>query len=197
MPPSPTTVLVIITVIIVTLTVIYWKLPPSLDPRFASYIQMLGVLGIVLAVITFLYTSNFQASQTQHFDLIDEQNINGNSWVDIEKQFMQTPELLRLYKQMYPENKSLQSIPNPPLTDVVRNQEIHMAQILFQTMDSINSYVLIQGSSWNDPIHSGWLNAFRSWFKSDILREQWQYDMQFYDIELSQFVNTYLIPPVA
>ena len=195
MPPSPTVVLIIIVVIIIALTVIYWKLPASFDPRFASYVQMLSVIGIVLAVITFLYTSSFQASQIQHFNLFDEQSITGSGWIDLEKQFMANPNLLRLYKQMYRENIPLQSIPDPPVTDAVRNAEIHMSQIIFQNIDNINSYVTIPGGSWKDPTHYGWLRSFRSWFQSDILREQWQYNKQFYDVQLNDFVNNYLLPP--
>ena len=188
MPPSPKIVLIVIVVLFIIITVIYWKLTATTDPRFASYIQMLGVIGVVLAIVTFLYTSSFQTAQNNHLQHLDAQEIDTRTWINMETQFMNNPNLLRLYKQLYIGNPVLQALPDPSITSQVISQEINMCQILFEIMDSTNEYVTDNGT-WADPENRGWLQTFRSWVQSPLLMEQWQYNKQFYDQGLQAFIN--------
>lgn len=116
-------------------------------------------------------------------------------WVGIENYFLTNPNLGRLYKQMYPDNTTIQALSDPVITPEVEAQEVHMCQILFETMDLVDTFAQIRGLTWKTPELEGWLAAFRSWFTSDIVQQQWVLSRQYYGTNAQQFVNRYLLQP--
>src|SRR5207248_2483226 len=117
-------------------------------------------------------------------------NLSHENWLKLERFFLSRPLLARLYKQMYQDNKHLQSIPHAAVTPAMEHEEIHAANMLFQLIENINSIVVLDPLGWMNPQHDGWLEAFQSWFRSPIMRREWCNSRKFFGQDTNAFIDS-------
>lgn len=189
--------LVVVAVIFVVITVVYWTVPATKDQRINGYLSALVAVSLFLGVLSFVISSNNQVVQAANIAVSQDLSLDYGAWLSLEQRFASDPNLLRLYQQIYPNNIVAQYLPTPPVTPDMVNAEIHMTSIMFQTMASINESVILSGGTWANMPDSGWLAVFRSWFLSPIVREQWELNKQFFGTEAIDFVNTYVYPYIG
>lgn len=164
--------------------------------HYANYISTLTLIGTAIAAIIFIYQYE-QAKKQERTDKKREvaQELQ-NYWVELEKMFMDHyPYLTRLYQQIYPSDTPLQGTSIMLSEEQMKTRkffEIHMCTILFQTIENI--YLLdFKGGDFTDSHNIAWINKWRSWFKSPIVREQWSYRKQYIGQDTQNFIENYLL----
>ncbi|CAH6418547.1 Hypothetical protein POVN_LOCUS264 [uncultured virus] len=205
MAVNATTFLVIVAIVIVILllfvTYIYWGTKYGNDPRVSAYISAIGIVAIVVTVAAFFITSYMTQVEELERSVTTQTTLAQTYWTATEDTFARTPELRRLYKQMYASNAILQLIPDPETTPEVIEQETHMSMKLFQIVEDMDLEVSEFPGGWDDPEFNGWDNAFRSWFQSPLLQAYWEQSKQYFSPRAQAKVAEYIAspqpPPVA
>lgn len=181
----------IIFTILIIVTIIYWKTPLGQNPKFLEYLGVISLLGGVLAIASFIQ-QEARAEELQARAMID--NIikqNQDTMIQLENMLINEPLLLRIYKQMYPENVPLQEISTEdgPITA----KEIHFTSVLFRLIENIISPIAFEISDANTEYNRAWIRLFKSWFQSEIVRNQWRYTKQFYSVPTQQLVDAIIL----
>ncbi|AYV84518.1 MAG: hypothetical protein Hyperionvirus28_6 [Hyperionvirus sp.] len=161
---------------------------------YSNYLKTLTVIIIALAAL--VAVSQYKINSTkEEFDqtqtLLNEAQVN---WIEMEKIFINNyPYGERLYQQIYKTNKILQNnkISVKDMERVIAF-EIHMCSILFQSIENVSWAIKKITGDWSN-IQYGWINAWRSWFKSPIIREQWELTKVFYGRITEEFVDKLII----
>jgi len=106
------------------------------------------------------------------------------------------PYLSRLYHQMFPNPLNA---PIPTVTDEQQeqNRTIHAIQIILQIMENVVTSKGGSTADWNDDSHKDWLNIFRQWFSSPILRNGWNISQRLYGRDTIAFLNRWILPHVS
>lgn len=169
--------LIIIGIIIFgIMTLIYWGTPIEITPKMSTYIQMLTVLIFVINGIVTVKTFRNQNEDRVRNLGIQYANLKQNKSSEIEKLFLSNPNLDRLYFQMYSHDPHIQKIQKMrgqiKETIEILKAEHHAAGLIFQKMADI--YACEKLDEFNDDTIE-WINTFRSWMKSSILRSHWRY----------------------
>ena len=113
---------------------------------------------------------------------------------EMEKIFIDySPQLLRLYKQIYPHNLTIQQLEEPTLTPQIIEKEQHVISIMMQNIESI-LYPLTQKLMPIEPSkYQSWVKTFKLWFTSSLVREFWHNNKQLYNQETQNFVKNYIL----
>lgn len=142
-----------------------------------------------------LVIADVRANQAaQRGEILEIVNSVHSNWLAWERQFMSDRDLLRLYKQMYPELQTLQKLHNPPITDDVQRKEVSMVQQLLGIIQNVHAAVSQQAKGWQGPYVQSWLAI---WFQSPLVREQWRQTQRLWTPLTNQFIQHYLLdhPP--
>lgn len=172
----------------------FWKNSDIVNSmKFMNYWEMLSAIGVIAGFFAIYveYTKSLEQTALEQQQLFTQQ-MQAN-WIDLEKYFVTSyPYLTRLYQQIYDKNPTIM---NPPLKwtpkeyHKMRMYEIHTCSILFQIIENIvaSSSHLLQYEI------DEWIVAWRSWFKSPIVREQWKYMRSYYNIKTQGFIDSCLL----
>jgi hypothetical protein len=192
-------ILSILVVVFVAFTLVYWKTPIGSNERFTGYINSLGVIGALMAIIF----GALQIRDALRSNIISEGQLTvfqtDYNWSQIERIFIDNaPNLNRLYKQIYSNDLTIKDVSEPPITSDIILKEAAMSSIIIQAVDNIVTY-LIKELRTDDVVelasrdNTGWTKSFISWFKSPIIREVWKYRKNFYDVKTIEYVEKVLM----
>lgn len=162
--------------------------------QMGNYWVMLEAWGVLMAagaIAIESMDSNNQKELERQRAFIEQTE---NNWIELEKYFaLNYPFLARLYQQIYSDNKTLKGLP-PNLTKddmfKVVALEQHTCSILFQIIENV--YIFLS-SQLGTTEYCGWLNVWKSWFKSPIVREQWNLTKEYYNKQTQHFVDDCII----
>jgi hypothetical protein len=183
----------------VVFTLVYWKTPIGSDERFTTYINSIGVIGALVAIVF----GALQIKDALRSNIISEGQLivfqTDYNWSQIERIFIDnTPDLNRLYKQIYSGDSTIKDVVEPNITSDIIIKEVATCSIIIQAVDNIITY-LIKEFHTDDVVElaqrdtTGWTQSFMSWFKSPILREVWKYRKTFYDVKTIEYVDKVLL----
>lgn len=187
-------------VIIISFTWLYWTLPDIMLMKLSGYIQILTLSIFSITCIIGINTyknqlqDRFKAKQFQYYQ------ISQGKVADIDRMFMSNPNLDRLYIDMYKIHKPMAHVSlakskqfhqvkdNPDLIKL----EYQASNIIFHKICDI--YVVEQLKYKPISKHNiEWINTFRGWFQSSILRRNWKYLKYEYNPQFRDFVDKVLI----
>lgn len=193
------TIWVIIILFILMLSISYFYFFGDLSgSHYANYISTLALIGTLVVAISFIYQYK-QANDTARSDKIREYTRELQAyWIDLEKIFMDKyPYLSRLYQQINQNNLPLQTLTSDTFAENQINKikffEIHMCSIMFQIIENVYLENFQEPNDFNDPINIAWINKWKSWFKSNIVREQWSQKKNFFSVNTQKFIDGYIL----
>lgn len=179
--------LVLATGVLVVFTLIgswlYWKLWcfPPLGNMVDLYIKALEALYIsaLVLILVFDVITNTSAAQVES----DRDNVQL-----VEILFLQNyPSTVRFYKQLYQNDCRLQTVKVPKNVD--KNEEI-MANSVFS---GILVQTISRSLSLATPPAEAFVRTWRSWFRSPIMREEWELiNKCLVDEEVKRFISSQL-----
>ena len=184
--------LLVLILLLIWLSYTYWTSTPEITLKIGSYVQLLTVFIMSITVIIALLSFKNQTDDRNRSLSIQYTNLTRDEINDIEKQFMNNPHLDRLYFEMYSHSPNVKKIKNLSgdiqETKEMLKQEQHMASIIFQKIADI--YFCEQLSQGQTPNTVEWINTFRIWLKSHILRSHWTYMKYEHHPEVRNFIET-------
>lgn len=191
-------ILMLISILIASYFFVFYDLSSS---HYANYISTLTLVGTIIAAIIFIY----------QYKQVNEQSSNDKTkkmtrqlqtdMIDFENTFMQHYLYLsRLYQQMYQDNDALRKSSHINLSkDQMLERdyyEVHMCTIMFQIIENIYLSNLKDQDDLNNPQNIAWINKWKSWFKSQIVREQWNYRKKFFGSDTQKFIDNIINYPM-
>lgn len=184
-----------VAILLVLITTMFWcNFDLAGTTQMGNYWQMLSAMAVIMgvgAIIMQYIDSNHQREYEQQQTFISQTE---SHWIELEKYFAQNyPYLARLYQQIYSGNKTLRGLPkglNKDEMEKVVAFEQHTASILFQIIENI--YVFLS-SPLGSSEYCGWLNVWKSWFKSPIVLQQWHQTRSFYNQQTQNFIDYCII----
>ena len=176
-------------------TYLYWSGSPEFTSKIGSYIQVLTLIIFTITGIVTVVTFKHQNDDRARMMGIQYANMTQSKVADIDKMFINNPGLDRLYYQMYSHDPHIQQIskmkgPMKINPDILK-LEHQASNLIFQKMADIYACEKLDDHFGYDCIE--WINTFRSWMKSPILRSHWQYLKYEQHPEVRNFVEKYLI----
>lgn len=190
--PTVTTLIVVLVILVIVITAIYWGSPVKDHPKLSGYISILGIVSLLVLALGLLISVHNHHRNERNNVIGVQTRLSEKYWHPLEDKFAATPELRRLYKQIYSDNAAVQTLPDLELTPEVEEQEIHMAMKLFQMVEDIITQVAPFPKGLHSPEFEGWDNTFRSWFKSSILQDQWLYNKMYFDTATQRVIEQYI-----
>ena len=187
-------IIILALVIFSLLTIIYWALPFEITPKMSTYMQMFSLL--IFLINCFVTVKSFKNQNEDRAKNLGIQyaNLTQNKISDIDKLFMSSPLLDRLYYQMYQDNPHIVNIMqlNGPINETpeILKAEHHAASLIIQRMADIYACEKLDDLN-NDTIE--WINTFKGWLKSPILRSHWKYLKHEQHPNFIHFVDNILI----
>jgi uncharacterized membrane protein YiaA len=183
----------------------YWTGSPELTSKLGAYIQVITL--VIFSVTSMITMISFKHQMEDRSRMIGIQyaNMNQSNMADIDKMFLASPLLDRLYFEMYSNDPHIQRIkqmkniqnqsPNfgeEQIDPNVLKMEHQAANIIFQKIADI--YACEQIGDYTDLSDSvEWINTFRSWFKSPILKSHWNYLKHEQHPDVRKFIDSKLI----
>jgi len=190
--------IILIAVILVTaFTFVFWTMPPEAIMRIGSYIQVLTLTIFVITGTLAVLSFKQQNEDRQRMSDLQYSNISQGKIGDIDRLFMTNPLLDRLYFEMYQHDPHIQRIirlrgPIKPTPDMLKHE--HMAcNLIFQKMADIYMCEHLDKITSQNVDGIEWLNTFRAWMKSPLLRAHWATLKYEEHPTFREFVDTYLI----
>lgn len=185
--------------LIIVFSYIYWTLPTEMVGKMGNYIQMITVFILMTTTIITVMTFKYQMDDRHRTLSIQYANLNENEINDIDKLFMNNPLLDRLYFEMYLQIPHVQKIKqmrnNIAETSEMLKAEQHMASIIFQKIADIYFCEQLEHNALDDSIE--WINTFRGWLKSPILRSHWSYLKFEHHPSVQRFIDESLIGTIS
>ena len=173
----------------------YWTMPGEYVARFGAYIQLLTAFILMVTGLITVLNFTYQQDDRKHTMSLHYANLSQNEINDIEKMFMNNPNLDRLYLQMYSHLPHVQkiAIAHVPIieTPEILKTEHHMSSIIFQKIADI--YFCEQLDHGIDVDNVEWFNTFYGWMKSPLLRSHWDTLKYEHHPAVQKFVDTNLI----
>lgn len=175
-------------------TYLYWAAPIEITAKIGNYIQVLTLVIFTITGIVTVQTFRHQSDDRARMAGIQYVNLTQGVSSDIDKVFMNNPHLDRLYFQMYSHDPNIGKIakmkgPMEETPEMLKMEHI-AAGIIFQKIADI--YACEQLDNYNDDCIE-WINMFRSWMKSPILRSHWVYLKYEMHPDVRHFVENCLI----
>jgi hypothetical protein len=144
--------------------------------KVGSYIQVMTVFFLLITSIIGVITFKYQLDDRHRTYSIQYANLTQSEINDIDKLFMHEPLLDRLYFEMYSNIPHIQRIKHMKQdiqeTPEMLKHEHHMSSIIFQKIADIYFCEQLDNSTLENAIE--WVNTFRGWMKSPILRSHWE-----------------------
>ncbi len=173
---------------------VYWTASPETIAKLAPYLQ---ILTLVIFTVTGLVTvQNFKIQMDDRERAVGIQyaNLTQGKTADVDKLFMSSALLNRMYFQMYSHDPHIIRIVKEmgpiKVTPAVLKAEHHAANVVFQKIADV--YAIEKMDKSNDD-NIEWINTFRSWMKSPILRSHWKYLKYEQHPEVRSFIDNALI----
>lgn len=181
-------------VIFSILTYVYWMLPIGISTRIAGYTQNMTLIIFTVTALVTLQTYKQQNDDRIRMAGVQYANLTQSGIGEIDKIFMSNPLLDRLYFQMYshdPHIIKIVAMRGPIIeTPEMLRSEHQISNLIFQKMADVFACEKLEDVT-EDCIE--WINTFRGWMKSPILRSHWQYLKFEQHPEVRNFVDKYLI----
>ncbi len=176
-------------------TYIYWTGNPALTSKIGNYIQ---VVTLIIFTVTGLITVlSFKQQNDDKARMMGMQyaSLTQSHISDIDKMFISNPGLDRLYYEMYshdPHIKKILKLKGPIKINADSLKLEHQASnLIFQKIADIYACEKIDECYDYDCVE--WINTFKSWMKSPILRSHWKYLKHEQHPEVITFIDQHLI----
>ena len=168
----------------------FYKYGDLSGSHYANYINTLALVGTILAATAFIYQYT-AANNLARSDKLREYIRELREYIiDFEKMFIDKyPSLSRLYQQIYSDIPS-HNFNN--ISEEANSYETHVCAIMFQIIENVYLENFQTPDSYQDAINIAWINKWKSWFKSDIVKEQWKYRRHFYTTNTQKFIDNQL-----
>jgi len=171
-------------------------------PFISGYIQILTLIIFATTAIITILNFKTQTEDRNRTLAIQYANLTQSRMSDIDKLFMNNPHLDRLYYQMYSHDPHIKRIVRLKLLDdpelfekdpspEALKWEHQACNMIFQKIADV--YLCEELSENCNMNNIEWLNVFRSWMKSPILRNHWRYLKYEQHPHVRNFVDRQLI----
>lgn len=162
-----------ILLLLVAISVILITTPLGDNTKLVNTVTVLSVLPIVFSIILAIHDhhKSIQSNKVESYKSYVEQN---NSYLSIEKLFLQHSDLANLYRQLYP----LQ-----PSDDLTVKEEV-VCTILLQYIEHV-----LLSYDMNIAEDDSWFKLFKHWFNSEKLRKTWLRKRHFYSEESRRAID--------
>ena len=185
---------IIFVIFLVLFTIVYWSLPDTLMQRVSTYLQIITVFILLLTSMVNIITFRNQLDDRKRSLYVQYSNMAQNEINDIDKMFMNNQLLDRLYFEMYsnvPHVKEIAKLRQPIIvTPELLKHEHHMASIIFQKIADVYFCEQLDSVPFEDGVE--WVNSFKSWLRSPILRSHWNYMKHEHHPAVCRFVDSLL-----
>jgi hypothetical protein len=180
----------IIFTIVITFAVGFYFIYPKGESgltKLANFVQLpiLAALTInsIISIQNYrkLLESKSQDYGTQYNKLID------NRISKIDQLFLNNTNLNRLYSQLYPE---VRLVSNVRVTNNVIKCEHHACSIIFQFISDIYAQLQLK---LNSEDYIEWLQTFKKWVRSPIMRKHWKYFRNEHHPEFAKFMDDLIV----
>lgn len=160
------------------LTVTFLFLPDKNAKKLTDYFNMVAPLSILAAVVG-VFLSQTMANNQQNAQIITQSlSLIENDIEKFDRYITEKPILIEFWKSIEPNNKVLQSLPNPKLTSQQlidqKYEELYACKFMFQIIENYVTFIITYGYQYNDENGEIWIQIFKNWFKNKLVREQWQ-----------------------
>ena len=162
---------------------LYWRaVSEEVSEAAEIYVTAFRAIAVTLG----FYVLAFGIMQRGNLDVINSFHENSS---DIEGAMLDYyPASLRLYKSIYATDPYLRTTSVPPDIDIEQRNyvEIVLCSVLFISIDNTLALTPLADQ--------GFIETWRSWFRSPIVREQWPSSRPFYGEYTVRFVEQNLFP---
>jgi hypothetical protein len=169
--------------------------PDAPRGRLRDALGMFGNFAVVATLVAVVLDRRAASKRARIEETARSVAATSDGWLYVEELFMQNDELRNLYYEI---NREL-GYPRPadqdaPRTPRAARLEYHMVTYLIQVVQNVYmledlARVLAEGK------HSGWVTAFRMWFRSPTVRRIWGAVTAMYNKEFQAFVAVWLVAP--
>uniref|UniRef100_A0A6C0BLP1 DUF4760 domain-containing protein n=1 Tax=viral metagenome TaxID=1070528 RepID=A0A6C0BLP1_9ZZZZ len=178
-------------------TYLYWSVDVQIMSRVSSYIQVVTVFLLLTTSLITVMNFKYQLDDRRRTFSLQYANLTQNETNDIDKLFMNNPQLDRLYFEMYSHLPQIQEIQKlkqlPQVTPDMLKLEHHMASIIFQKIADIYFCEQLDHNEIEDSVE--WIYTFRCWMRSPILLSHWKQLKYEHHPDVRRFVEQVLIDP--
>lgn len=175
-------------IIIVIFSYFYWSGSPELTSKMGGYIQILTLAILYMTGIITLMSYQSQIADRNRIHGLQYANLAQSEMIEIDKLFFNNPLLDRLYFQMYAKDPHIQYIMqmNVEIPETVERlkAEHQMASIIFQKIADVYACENLDTDDGEE-----WVNTFRAWMQSPILRSHWSYQKFEYHPEVRKLID--------
>lgn len=172
-----TNLCVMVIILLIIYSMFYWTTTDALMLKLGGYNQILTVFLLVITSVINVMNYKYQIDDRHRNMVFQYTTITQNEINDIDKMFMNNPLLDRLYFEMYSHTPHIQEIIHikgfPSVTPEMLKAEHHMASIIFQKIADIYFFEQLDKNHRHNIIE--WINTFKNWLKSPILKSHWKY----------------------
>lgn len=184
-------ILLVSVIVLIIFTYLYWTMDIQITSRMGTFVQIITVFSMLIGGTVTVIGFKHQIEDRERTQNLQYATITQNAVNDIDKTFMSNPLLDRLYYEMYAEMPHIKRIKwmkgAPEVTPEMLKQEHHMANIIFQKIADIYFCERLNTCPEEDSIE--WLNTFKRWLKSPILRSHWIHLKSEHHPEVQRFVD--------
>lgn len=182
-------------ILLVIFTYMYWTMDEKLMGRVGSFVQIVTVFSMLTGGIITILSFKQQLDDRERSLSVQYANITQSAINDVDKIFMSNPLLDRLYLEMYqnsPQIKEIKTLKSTPeVTPDVLKQEHHMSNIIFQKIADIYFCEQLDTCTLEDSVE--WINTFRRWLKSKVLRTHWAHLKREHHPDVQRFIDDIII----
>jgi tyrosyl-tRNA synthetase len=169
--------------------------------KMGTYVQSITVFMLLITSIISVMAFKADVDDKMRESCIQYATVTQNEINDIDKIFMTYPLLDRLYFEMYAHTphiqkiKSMKSATNE--TPEMLKLEQHMASIIFQKIADIYFCEQLYDNTVENSVE--WINTFKNWMHSPILRSHWVYLKYEHHPSVRAFIDRLVggNPPIA
>lgn len=182
------------TLVFISLFWLYQNTDVATVAKIGQSMQILNVILIAITGIVAIQTYATQMEDRARNIGLQYASIAQSKTGSIDKLFMNNPNLDRLYFQMYADDPHIQRIvqsrePIAVTPDILKSEH-HAANLIFQQIADVFAVEKLDQIT-EDNIE--WVNTFKRWMQSPILKSHWTTLSQEQHPDLQKFVNENLI----
>lgn len=156
--------------------------------------------AIAIGIFTFIVNAYQQSIQYARENVRALDKLNQYGWLDVEKIFLDHPELGPLYHELYVSDNEKKTMnprrynfyPNVNTSvatpERVLQNEYHVISYLIQVMENVYSVGDLESTYANAEME-GWMNTFRSWSRSSKFKEVWHHNKHLYGRSFREWVD--------
>ena len=155
-------------IIFILVSMWFWQADHTMMPKINMYLQILTFCVFFVTGIVTIQTFKFNLEDRDRNIALQYSNTNNAKLNDIDKMFMASPILNRLYNELYPENDDAE-VSNDNVKEIIKAEQI-ACTFIFRFMSDI--YVTEELDRYKYD-HVVWIKLFKKWMKSPILKTYW------------------------